>query len=201
MRVLSGAMLLPFSAPVLALEPVVASGEHLETRLDADFDGDGIPDVAYITGSNDKRNLHITYSASGAEYLPLETTPLGPGSLSFNKGVLSFNKGVLVFEDLTGGTTAYSTTRRYRFDPAEIRMRLIGFDTTLYSRTYAHDGFELSWNLLTGKLITRELHLNRKGGDAAYDLVVEHTTRRKSGKVWLFDTPDPEALMESVRNR
>ena len=80
-------------------------------------------------------------------------------------------------------------------------MRLIGFDTTLYSRTYAHDGFELSWNLLTGKLVTRELRLNRKGGEAAYDKIVERVTRRKVGKLSLFHTPDPETLMEQVRAR
>ena len=102
-------------------------------------------------------------------------------------------------KDLTGGTTAYSTTRRYRYDQAAGRMRLIGFDSTLYSRTYAHDGFELSWNLVTGKLITRELRLNEKGGDAAYDPIVEKATTRKSGKVWLSDTPDPETLMDEVR--
>ena len=188
------AFALAATTPAAALEPAIGPGEELETRLDADFDGDGAADVAYVTRTEEKRNLHIAYSAGGAEHLPLDTTPLGSGSLTFAKGVL-------VFEDLTGGTTAYATTRRYRFDRAAIRMRLIGFDTTLYSRSYAHDGFELSWNLLTGKLITRELRLNRKGGDAAYDPIVERTTRRDSGKVWLFDTPDPETLMEQVRGR
>jgi hypothetical protein len=185
-------LLLGITGKALALEPVLNDGEILETRLDADFDGDGTEDVVYIVATDESRSLHIAYSASGAEYLPLETTPLGSGSLNFANGVL-------VFDDLTGGTTAYSTTRRYRFDPAASRMRLIGFDTTLYSRTYAHDGFEISWNLLTGKLITRELHINGKGGDAAYDQVVEQVRRRRSEKVWLPDTPDPEELMGAVR--
>jgi hypothetical protein len=188
------AVLLGVSTQAVALEPVLLPGEELETRLDADFDGNGTADVAYITRTDEGRALRIGYGENGAEYLPLETTPLGPGELSFANGVL-------VFEDLTGGTTAYATTRRYRFDQANIRMRLIGFDFTLYSRTYAHDGFELSWNLITGRLITRELHLNEKGGDAAYDPIVEKTTIRKSAKVWLFDTPDPETLMEQVRGR
>ena len=194
MRAAGCAFILAIAAPVGALEPIVDAGQELETRIDADFDGDGTRDIAYITRSDETRNLYVTLADNESEYLPLEPFPLGPGDLSFAKGVL-------VFEDLTGGTTAYSTTRRYRYDAEAGRMRLIGFDTTLYSRTYAHDGFELSWNLVTGKLITRELHLNEKGGDAAYDPIVEKTTLRKSGKVWLFDTPDPETLMERVRGR
>lgn len=183
---------LAWPAGAAALEPVLDPGEELDARIDADFNGDGLIDIAYVTRSEDDRNLVVSVADHATEYLPLETTPLGSGSLTFDKGVV-------VFEDLTGGTTAYSTTRRYRFDEPNIRMRLIGYDTTLYSRTYAHDGFELSWNLLTGKLVTRELRLNRKGGDAAYDKIVERVTRRKSGKVWLFDTPDPEKLIEAVR--
>ena len=175
-----------------ALEPVVDIGHDIEARVDADFDGDGRQDIAYIATDGATRNLYVTLAAGESEYLPLDTTPLGSGELSFTKGVL-------IFEDLTGGTTAYSTIRRYRFDQAADRMRLIGLDSTLYSRTYAHDGFELSWNLLTGKLITRELHLSEKGGDAAYDPILERTAVRKSGKVWLFDTPDPETLMDEVR--
>jgi hypothetical protein len=185
-------MLLASAAPAVAVEPVVDIGYDVEARADADFDGDGKQDIAYITGNGEVRNLYITLADGESELLALESSPLGPGSLSFAKGVL-------IFEDLTGGTTAYSTVRRYRFDPAADRMRLIGFDTALYSRTYAHDGFELSWNLLTSKLITRELHLNEKGGEAAYDPIVERTTIRKSGKVWLSETPDPETLMADVR--
>lgn len=182
------------STPLLALEPALAPGEELEIRLDADLDGDGSRDIAYVARAEDSRALHVMLANNGAEYLSLDPYPLGAG-------MLTFAKGVLVFEDLTGGTTAYSVTRRYRFDEPANRMRLIGYDATLYSRTFAHDGFELSWNLLTSKLITRELRLNRKGSDAAYDPIVERTRLRRAGKVWLFDTPDPETLMTAVRAR
>jgi hypothetical protein len=178
------ALLLATAAPAGALEPIVDAGQEVETRIDADFDGDGTQDIAYIIRSEETRNLYVTLAESESEYLPLEPFPLGPGDLSFVKGVL-------VFEDLTGGTTAYSTTRRYRYDTEAGRMRLIGFDTTLYSRTYAHDGFGLSWNLVTGKLITRELHLNEKGGDAAYDPIVEKTTVRKAERSGCSTRPTP----------
>ena len=128
-----------------------------------------------------------------SEYLPLEPSPLGPGDLSFAKGVL-------VLDDLIrhyGLLDHPPLPLRYRSGPHAADRS----DSAIYSRTCAHHGFELSWNLVTGKLITRELHLNEKGGDAAYDPIVEKTTLRKSGKVWLFDTPDPETLMEQVRGR
>jgi hypothetical protein len=179
------------AAPASALEPIVDAGETLEARLDTDFNADGRRDIAYVTADDEHRHLYVTLDGGESETLTLDTTPLGPGTISFAKGVL-------VFEDLTGGTTATQAIRRYRFDPAAARMRLIGFDATLYSRTFAHDGFELSWNLLTGKLVTRELHLNRKGGDAAYDPIVEKVAMRRSPRVWVADTPDPEDLIESV---
>lgn len=190
--VLAALSLALLAVPLAALEPVLAAGERVEARVDGDFDGNGTRDLAYIAASDDKRALHVVLADNGAEFLPLETTSLGPGTLAFAKGVL-------VFEDLTGGTSALATTRRYRFDKPANRMRLIGLDATHYSRTYVHDGFELSWNLLTGKLITRELHLNRTGGEAAYDPIVERRTVRRSGKVWLFDTPDVEAIMNGAR--
>jgi hypothetical protein len=190
-------LLLPIlvaNAPA-ATEPDLAEGEFLETRLDADFDGDGTADIAYIAGNDEARGLYITLSGGANESLELETTPLGPGTLSFSKGVL-------VFEDLTGGTTAVASTRRYRFDQGNLRMRLIGLDATLYSRTFAHDGFELSWNLLTGQMISRKLHLNTSGqGDAAYDRIVERKRARKSAPVYLFDTPDPEDLIAQESRR
>lgn len=178
--------------PIFALEPVLAQNEQLEARIDPDLDADGTPDIAYVASTGEGRTLVVSLAGGASESLALDTTPLGAGTLTFANGVL-------VFEDLTGGTTAYSTTRRYRFDQLASRMRLIGFDTTLYSRTYAHDGFELSWNLLTGRLVTRELHLNTKGGDAAYDPIIERSTVRKTRKVWLSDTADPETLMDEVR--
>lgn len=68
---------------------------------------------------------------------------------------------VLLLRDMTGGTTAVASTHRFRWDAKLGAMRLIGLDATLYSRTYAHDGQEPSWNLLTGSLVNRTLRLNK----------------------------------------
>lgn len=189
------AALLLVAAPAHAQDIALEPGEVLETRTEGDLNGDGVDDIAYIAGTIDTRRLGVLLSVRHefdvefrAERLPLEITLLGPGQLTIAPGTLTV-------EDLTGGTTAVASTRRYRFDKTEDRLRLIGLDAMLYSRTFAHDGFELSWNLLNGDLITRELHLNQGGGDAAYDPIVEKKGKRRTGKVWLPDSPDPDALI------
>ena len=164
-------------------------GETLEARVDGDLDGDGMADTAWLIGREDKRRLNVYLTDGGAEALDLETTPLGPGELSIKNGAL-------LFHDLTGGTTAIDSTRRYRYDKANIRMRLIGYEASLYSRTEQHDGFEVSWNLLTGAAIVRKLHLNTSGkGDALYDHVYEHKVTKRSPTVWLWKTPTPEDVI------
>jgi len=191
------AALLPVSAR--AYDPPLEPGEEIEAKLETDLNGDGFDDVAYIVRTDDTRNLTVQLSVKGevsVDFDPPETLSLEPGALG--PGTLTFERGALKFEDLTGGTTAIAATRRYRYDRDAGRMGLIGLDATLYSRTFAHDGFELSWNLLTGDLVTRELHLNRGSGDAAYDPIVEHKSKRRSGKVWLGESPNPEELIEAL---
>lgn len=90
---------------------------RIETRLDGDFNGDGIGDTAYVGGNEDKRLLKVMlgykdeldWGHSPAGEAELETTPLGSASLALKKNVL-------IVEDLTGGTTATAATYRYRYD-------------------------------------------------------------------------------------
>ena len=135
-------------------------------------------------------------SGTGVEFrseaLPLELTPHGPGTLAIEGNVLTF-------EDLTGGTTAIASTRRYRFDRLRKRMRLIGLDATLYSRTNAHDGFEASWNLITGDAVTRELKLVEGAGEDAYADGRKRRFKQRVRPRWLAESPDPETMLEEMR--
>jgi hypothetical protein len=179
------------ASPAFAVE--LRPGETLEARVDGDLDGDGMPDTAWLTASEDKRELAVHVTDGVSEALTLDTTPLGPGDLSIRNGVL-------LFHDLTGGTTAIDATRRYRYDKDRLRFRLIGYDATLYSRTEQHDGFEVSWNLLTGNAIVRKLHLNTSGkGDAAFDHIYQSKLVKRSPTVWLAATPTPEDLIETFQ--
>ena len=174
-------------------------GTELETRTDGDLNGDGVDDIAFLAGNEDSRSLTVLLSAKGevdvdftAETLELEPTMFGPGTLTIAGNVLTF-------EDLTGGTTAIASNRRFRYDGLRKRMRLIGLDATVYSRTNAHDGFETSWNLLNGDTITRELRLVEGAGEDAYENGRERRFKRRIRPQFLADSPDPETTLEEAR--
>lgn len=168
-------------------------GESLETRVDGDLNGDGQIDIAFVGRSDESRTLYVllAYRSEfdlGHEPLPsgaLDPFPLGAAELAISRGVL-------VVKDLTGGTTAEQATYRLRFDRAKKSMRLIGLDRTLYSRTYAHDGVETSWNLLTGAHTRRALMLLPSGGGYSKGPVV--TSRKPSPPLFLDRLPGAEPL-------
>lgn len=177
------------------------AGASLEVRLDGDFNGDGIVDTAFIGGTEEKRLLMVMlgykdefdWGHSPAGELELDAYPLGPATLSIKKGVL-------VVEDLTGGTTATSTTYRYRYDAKlpEPGMRLIGLDAENYSRTNSHDSFKISWNLLSGAFVSRRGRVNEGAGDAAYRYDPERKSVRTSAPILLDATPNPDELIQQV---
>jgi hypothetical protein len=183
-------------APGVELPP----GVEIETKVAGDLNGDGLEDIAYIAHTEDSRALTVLLSVRhGADFayrpevLALEPTSLGPGALALDGSVLRV-------EDMTGGTTAVSSTRRFRYDGRGEQMRLIGLEATVYSRTFAHDGFETSWNLLNGDATTRELRLNRGNGDAAYNPGPERSFKRRVRAQWLAGSPDPETVLEEMRD-
>ena len=175
------------------------TGDEIEARVDGDLNGDGDPDTAFVVASPDARTLHVLLSYrtevdfghDPAGIARLATDPLGPADLSIGKGVL-------VVKDLTGGTTALASTYRFRADKAKAppRMRLIGLDATLYSRTWAHDGSEMSWNLLTGDVIATKMKLVGSGESASYDKSASRRFKRPVTVTYMEDTPDAEEALD-----
>ncbi|MFM7377338.1 MAG: hypothetical protein ACKO1O_04280 [Erythrobacter sp.] len=190
----------PLSAQADPPQPILAEGETVEVQLTADLNGDGNADLAYVAAREDHRELRVVLSYvnetdfghQAPEVLALDPYPLGDAQLSVSGGMRG---KVLVFEDLTGGTTAVASTHRFRWDVKLEAMRLIGLDATLYSRTFAHDGKEASWNLLTGDLVTRTLRLNKGPGDAAYDKVGEKKRKKPSPPLRLEYSPSGDDLL------
>lgn len=184
----------------------VPRGMELQAQLSTDLTGDGMADLAFVAGDDDKRVLQVLArhrvdavpgKAAHEDFEPLgtmtlETTPLGPASLSTRKGVL-------IVDDLVGGTTATATTYRFRFDPAEARMRLIGLDAERYSRTNSHGGIQLSWNLLTGDHIVQSSRLEEAPTDdtGAYRFSRPQKTVQKIEKVFMDQTPNPDELIDN----
>lgn len=192
----------PAGAQVTQLAPGIElpAGVVVESRVDGDLNGDGVEDIAYVAHNADSRALTVLLSIKHEldyEYRPevllLELSEFTPATLTLDGNVLKL-------EDMTGGTTAISSTRRFRYEERGKQMRLIGLDATLYSRTYAHDGFETSWNLLNGDATTRELRLNRGEGEEAYKPAVERSFKRRIRAQWLSDSPDPEIVLEEMRD-
>jgi hypothetical protein len=181
-----------------AFTSFLGKGEEMESRTDGDLNGDGHADTVIIGRSEETRAAKVLLQERGevdigltpAGTLKLDTYPLGAAEVSISKGVLKIT-------DLVGGTTAVNTVYRYRLVPGpKPRMRLIGLDATLYSRTYAHDGHEISWNLLTGDYISREMKLNKSGkGEAAYAQIIEKKSKKPSKPLYMEDTPDPNELL------
>jgi len=184
------------------LNDSIELGEEIEGRADGDLNGDGLVDTAYVVGSVDHRELYVLITQKSEVSIDhnlvgktsFDTARLGPASLSIAKGVLKV-------EDLTGGTTAMANTYRYRYDAERDRMRLIGLDATLYSRTYAHDGWKMSWNLLTHQMSNSVLELNQGDGDEAYNEKFERKFKWLSNPIYMEDTPDPEMVYIDVHKK
>lgn len=191
----------PANAQADPPQPVLGEGETIETQLTADLNRDGNPDLAYVASKEDHRELRVVLSyvnetdfgEQRPEVLVLDPYPLGDAQLSVSGGIRG---KVLVLQDLTGGTTAVASTHRFRWDDKLGGMRLIGLDATLYSRTFAHDGKEASWNLLTGDLVIRRLKLGSPSGDAAYAKLPETRTKKPSPPLGLEDSPSGDELLE-----
>ena len=183
--------------PDAELRADLKDGEEIESRVDGDMNGDGDPDTAWIVRGEDSRSLHVRFAARGeydlsyepAGSVELDAYPLGPADMAVSKGVL-------VVKDLTGGTTAVSATYRFRGDKAKAKMRLIGLDATLYSRTYAHDGAEMSWNLLTGDVIATKMKLVGSGENATYDKSAVKRFKRPVKVTDMEDAPSAEETLD-----
>lgn len=196
MRTAALAALALIAAPAGAQEgpqPSPGEGETVEVETRADLNGDGIPDLAWIARGGDKRELRVVTSYKSeveigenpAQVLALDPYPLGDATLAVKNNVL-------LLKDLTGGTTAVSSTHRFRWDAKLQAMRLIGLDAMLYSRTYAHDGEEASWNLLSGALITQTLRLSK---DRGYDKVGLTRKTKPSPPLRLEQSPSGDDLL------
>jgi hypothetical protein len=171
------------------LAAYMPAGATIETRLDADFSGDGLRDLAFVARNDETRVLKVMV-AYGTEvdmgYDPAGEMAMGDSPLG--AAGLGAKKGVLIVEDLDGGTTAIQSLYRFRYDPKARRMRLIGDDVTLYSRSYAHDSIKISSNRLTGERITV---VGKLEGDAYVDQPAKRSRVPKT-PVYMEDAPLPE---------
>lgn len=184
-----------------AVQNYLPNGAQLETKVDGDLNGDGQADVAFLwrsgEGAAEERGLKVVLayrSEVDAGWQPLGEVKLDP--LPLGAGSLSIRKGVLAFDDLTGGTTATASTRRYRYDAGQDRMRLIGIDAERYSRTNSHGTIKVSWNLLDGKQIIQRGEPNTGGGDEAIVYGRPEHAVHTSSPIWIEESLDPDSVID-----
>ena len=186
--------------PLMTAEEVAGmlDRDELESRVDGDLNGDGELDTVFVARGEERRyarvmlayRSEVDFGHEPVAELELDASPLGAAALSIRKGVL-------VIEDLTGGTTATATTYRYRYDRPQHRMRLIGIDAERYSRTNRHDIIKVSWNLLNGDHVVERGTVHAGPGDEAYDYAQPDRTKQRSPPVYMEETPNPDALIDS----
>lgn len=194
----------PTDAELRASHP----GATIAQRLDADLDGDGRPETILALAYDDApdrdayRSVEVLWqhrerkAARSDEddeepnnVLNLPSSPLGSPQLQVKNQVL-------LVEDLTGGTTATQATYRYRYDKDADDMRLIGLDAERYSRTGAHGGIRLSWNVLTGVQLFQHSVV---GEDGALRYGAERRNVDKARNYYyIADTPDPDELLDAL---
>jgi hypothetical protein len=192
----------PEHLPLIAMQAAdfVPRGVRQEVALSGDFDGDGRADQAMILRDDDRRVLLVALGQESGGWRriglgELDAYPLGDATLTAPKGVL-------VIEDLTGGTTAIDSTYRYRYERETGRMRLIGDDVSLYSRTFQHGMTTISTNRLTGKRVTTVNELieddarKPEDGDAALGPDKVTTTKvATEPHLYLETAPSPESTL------
>lgn len=163
-------------------------GAVIETRLDEDVTGDGLRDLVFVARNDELRVLKVM--AAHADEFNMGYEPIGEmrmGDAPLGSASLSMKKGVLIVEDLDGGTGAIQSLYRFRFDRKANRMRLIGDDVSLYSRTNAHDSTSISTNRLTGLQIVKRSVV----GEDGYTDQPEQKTQVSTAPVWMEDAPLP----------
>jgi hypothetical protein len=177
--------------PPMTAEDLAAympDGARIETRLDEDVTGDGMRDVVFVARNDEVRVLKVM--AAYADEFNNGHEPIGEmrmGDAPLGDASLSMKKGVLLVEDLDGGTSAIQSLYRFRFDRKENRMRLIGDDVSLYSRTNAHDSTSISTTRLTGLQIVKRSVV----GEDGYTDQPEQKKKVSAAPVWMEDAPLP----------
>lgn len=171
----------------------VPDGTRLETRLDTDLSGDGLIDTVLVVRGDNWRTLKVLVAANDGSVTghPL-AGEMALDPLPISDARLSESKGVLIVEDVYGDASAIASIYRYRYERGERRMRLIGDEVQVYSRTEGHDSLKITTNRLTGQ---RVREVGKLGDNGKY---VQRSPLRESvstDPIYMEQAPAPEAIL------
>jgi hypothetical protein len=154
-------------------ERFVPEGWEIVSQADGDLDGDGNADATLSLGlTEDMRGMLGNFEGSDSCESPayivvvLFAKPAGAGYERFAangklfpptcedaRPDVTIKNGVLIVNHNWRDGWAVDTTFRFRYDLAEKRLNLIGFDFAHYSRSNVYEGAKTSDNYLTGQRI------------------------------------------------
>lgn len=183
------------------LRLALPDGARIEARLDADLNGDGLTDVV-VVARNDTDRVMKAFAAYTSE-TDNGFDPVGEMRMNYAplaKTRLRLLHGVVIVIDIDAAATSIDATWRFRFErqPEAVghgRMRLIGDDVRVHSRTGAHESTTVSTNRLTGERIVQIATPGPKG-----DVKQPPKTSKVSSKpLYMEDAPTPGQTLEAVR--
>jgi hypothetical protein len=185
---------------VAEIREFVPAGRKVIARLDADVNRDGVPDVVFVAASDSEHTVTVLMrlhgktvdgkgqmkGLQGIDSLQIEVTPHGPPTVSVRKDVL-------IIESMTGGSSVRTTAiYRYRFEPDEGRMRLIGLDA---ERTSSTAGIKMSWNTLNGTRIVQRSKVDSQGFRFGPE---SKSIEKAGGPIYMSLTPNPEDILDKL---
>lgn len=148
-------------------ESFVPKGWEMVSEAEGDLNGDKLADAAITLGLTEDMREMLDNSESSCESPPYivvvlfaearggyrrfaSNGKLYPPACEDARPDLSIKQGVLVANHNWRDGWAMDTTFRFRFNAAENRMLLVGFDLEHYSRSDIYQGSKTSENYLTG---------------------------------------------------
>ncbi|HVF58141.1 MAG TPA: hypothetical protein VM934_18475 [Pyrinomonadaceae bacterium] len=153
-----------------AKESFVPKGWEIVSQTDGDLNNDKLIDAAITLGLTEDMKEMLDNSENSCESPPYIVVVLfakaGGGYKRFAangklyppacedaRPDLSIKNGVLIANHNWRDGWAMDTTFRFRFDPAENKLMLVGFDLEHYSRSNIYEGSKTSENYLTASRI------------------------------------------------
>ena len=176
------------------LAQFVPAKQRVLSRVDADINGDGAADAIFVAlNEADFEATVVVLKREGPGFKPLdslklEVSPHGPPTVAVKNNI------VIVEHVFGGNSMQTASTYRYRFDPEQNRMRLIGIDA---ERTDQSSGIKLSWNLITGARTVRR----GKPDPAVVIYGPETKSVQKADKYWMSTTPVADELVDKLISR
>lgn len=181
-------------AAVMALLP---AGAILDTRLDADINGDGFPDTAVMGGGERERRLVVVLAMRGGHAPPQSARLPAPATSGAD---ISVDAGMLVVLDASGDDIETRTAYRYRFEPGSRRMRLMSIEAARYSGADQERVLKLDWDLVSGgqRLARGSIDASAADGDQ-YRYAAPVHGQHPTEPVYMEDTPDPNTLIDAAQ--